>query len=337
MEGVNLLVNKRRQSGQQIQSNQDQYEQGSSGYNQDDGYCEQSEEVLYANNYQGQRGNAPNQQWRSQGNNQNWGNQGQGNWNNNNNNSNNWGKNNQNWGNNNNWGGNNNQGGWNSVNQEVQLVQILQSLNTRPKGALPSDMVVNSKGGNNIGDAMAVTTRSGRGGEASSSKQKEVVSDEVEVQNDDDPIVVEQVSEEKLDGKKSENQFKKFIKIMKSLSINVPLVEALEQMSGYAKFMKYLPNSTKVCSYVDLVTEVMVDGISAMINVDDSLEAVLLNHDVTEDEGRVKCVNALHGMGSYSYEPHKLSLDLENRKTPPTKPSIEEPPVDATLEVTTRL
>nr|XP_009770107.1 PREDICTED: uncharacterized protein LOC104220843 [Nicotiana sylvestris] len=47
------------------------------------------------------------------------------------------------------------------------------------------------------------------------------------------------------------------------------------------------PNSTKVCSYVDLVTEVMVDGISAMINVDDSLEAVLLNHDVTEDEGRV--------------------------------------------------
>ncbi|XP_070051209.1 uncharacterized protein [Nicotiana tomentosiformis] len=35
-----------------------------------------------------------------------------------------------------------------------------------------------------------------------------------------------------------ENQFKKFIDMMKSLSINVPLVEALEQMPGYAKFMK---------------------------------------------------------------------------------------------------
>lgn len=35
-----------------------------------------------------------------------------------------------------------------------------------------------------------------------------------------------------------ENQFKKFIQMMKSLSINVPLVEALEQMPGYAKFMK---------------------------------------------------------------------------------------------------
>ncbi|XP_070019160.1 uncharacterized protein [Nicotiana sylvestris] len=36
----------------------------------------------------------------------------------------------------------------------------------------------------------------------------------------------------------SENQFKKFINITKSLSINVPLVEALEQMLGYAKFKK---------------------------------------------------------------------------------------------------
>ncbi|XP_070015677.1 uncharacterized protein [Nicotiana sylvestris] len=32
-------------------------------------------------------------------------------------------------------------------------------------------------------------------------------------------------------------------------------------------------------------------------------------------------------MGSYSYDTRKLSLDLENRTTPPTKPSIEEPPV----------
>ncbi|XP_070030094.1 uncharacterized protein [Nicotiana sylvestris] len=38
----------------------------------------------------------------------------------------------------------------------------------------------------------------------------------------------------------NENQFKKFIEMMKSLSINVPLVEALEQILGYAKFMKDL-------------------------------------------------------------------------------------------------
>nr|XP_016432935.1 PREDICTED: putative uncharacterized protein DDB_G0286901 [Nicotiana tabacum] len=71
MESVNLLVNKRRQHGKQI----------------------------------------------LQGNNQNWGNQGQEKWNNNNNNSNKWGNNNQNWGNNSNWGGNNNQRSWNNGNQ----------------------------------------------------------------------------------------------------------------------------------------------------------------------------------------------------------------------------
>nr|XP_009785079.1 PREDICTED: uncharacterized protein LOC104233389 [Nicotiana sylvestris] len=52
------------------------------------------------------------------------------------------------------------------------------------------------------------------------------------------------------------------------------------------KLMKQ-PNSTEVCSFVDLVTEVIVDETSVMINVEDPLEAILLNHDVTEDEGLV--------------------------------------------------
>ncbi|XP_070008624.1 uncharacterized protein [Nicotiana sylvestris] len=151
---------------------------------------------------------------------------------------------------------------------------------------------------------------------------------------------------QRLEKQKKENQFKKFIYMMKSLSINVPLMEALEQMSGYAKFMKDLmtkkrsmdyetikmthqvnaivhsmtlkledpgaftipctigsadfakalweltfrvgdekvvfhvcksmkhPNSSKVCSFVDLVMAVIVDDTSAMINVEDPLEAV---------------------------------------------------------------
>ncbi|XP_070010781.1 uncharacterized protein [Nicotiana sylvestris] len=172
----------------------------------------------------------------------------------------------------------------------------------------------------------------------------------------------------------NENQFKKFINMMKSLSINVPLVETLEQMPGYAKYMKDLvdyevliilgrpflatwntlvdveeveltfrvgnekvvfhvfksmrnPNRNEVCSFVDLVTEVLVEDTSVVINVEDPLEAVLLNHDVDEKEGLVEYVNALQGIGSYTYEPRKLSLDLEKWKAPPTKPSIEEPPI----------
>ncbi|XP_070004247.1 uncharacterized protein [Nicotiana sylvestris] len=170
--------------------------------------------------------------------------------------------------------------------------QISQSLNTRPKRALPSDTVVNPKSGNNTGHAMAVITRSGRGGDVNASKKKEIVSDVVEVQDDDVPIVYEQVSEENLNPEvridindnevetqdnvnqsrehvidipetvvpwaktpllrppppypqmlakqNNENQFRKFIDMMKSLSINVPLVKALEKMPGYVKFMKDL-------------------------------------------------------------------------------------------------
>ncbi|XP_070049584.1 uncharacterized protein [Nicotiana tomentosiformis] len=90
------------------------------------------------------------------------------------------------------------------------------------------------------------------------------------------------------------------------------------------------PNSNGVCSFVDIVIEVIVDDTSVMINVEDPLEAVLLNHEDDEKADLIEYANALQGMGSFTYGPRKLSLDLENRKTPPTKPSIEEPP---TLEL----
>ncbi|XP_075099319.1 uncharacterized protein LOC142176139 [Nicotiana tabacum] len=51
------------------------------------------------------------------------------------------------------------------------------------------------------------------------------------------------------------------------------------------KSMKH-PNSTEVCSFVDLVMEVIVNDTSAIINAEDPLEAVLLNLDVNEDGGR---------------------------------------------------
>ncbi|XP_070029449.1 uncharacterized protein [Nicotiana sylvestris] len=427
-------------------------------------------------------------------------------------------------------------------NLEVQLGQISQALNTRPKGgALSSDTVVNSKGGNNMGHGMAMTIRSGKGGDATTSNQRRIVDENVIVQEDEIPSNVVQANEEvrididenveetqeevnqsrehvidipepvvpkakapmprppptypqRLTKQNSENQFKKFIDMMKSLSINVPLVEELEQMSRHAKFMKDLvtkkrsmncetikmthqvsaivhslspkledpsaftipytigsadfakalcdlgesinlipysafktlgigqprptsmrlqmadrtmkrtlgiiddvlvrvdkfillvdfvildcevdyeepivlgrpflttgkglvdveadeltfrvgdkkvvfhmcklmrqPNSNEVCSFVDLVADVIFDDASATMNVVDKLDAVLLNLDDDEEsDGYVECVNALQGIGSYTYEPRKLSLDLENLKTPPTRPSIEEP---STLEL----
>ncbi|XP_070004491.1 uncharacterized protein [Nicotiana sylvestris] len=148
-------------------------------------------------------------------------------------------------------------------------------------------MVVNPKGGNNTGHAMTVTTRSGKGGEATTSSQKKVVDDEQlvqeyempsnEVQANDEVRIdiednVEETQEEvnpsrehivdihepvvpkakapkpmppppypqRLSKKNGEKKFKTFIDMMKSLSVNVSLVEALEQMPGYEKFMKDL-------------------------------------------------------------------------------------------------
>ncbi|XP_070040647.1 uncharacterized protein [Nicotiana tomentosiformis] len=121
-------------------------------------------------------------------------------------------------------------------NLEVQLRQISQALNTHPKGALPSNMVVNLKGGNNTGYAMDVTTRSGKGGDSPTSSQRKIMDDEQVVQEDEVPNNVDQANDEAridIDNNVEETQ-------EEILSINEPLVEALEKMPGYAKFMKDL-------------------------------------------------------------------------------------------------
>ncbi|XP_070041468.1 uncharacterized protein [Nicotiana tomentosiformis] len=60
---------------------------------------------------------------------------------------------------------------------------------------------------------------------------------------------------------------------------------------------KRQPNSNEVCSFVDLVTDVIVDDTSATINVGDMLEAVFLNFDDDEMDGFMEYVNSLQGMG----------------------------------------
>ncbi|PHT38468.1 hypothetical protein CQW23_22041 [Capsicum baccatum] len=54
---------------------------------------------------------------------------------------------------------------------------------------------------------------------------------------------------QRLKKKADETKFNKFMTILKQLTINVPLVEALEQMPGYAKFMKDLLTNKREASY----------------------------------------------------------------------------------------
>ncbi|XP_050919831.1 uncharacterized protein LOC127137411 [Lathyrus oleraceus] len=117
-------------------------------------------------------------------------------------------------------------------NLEVQMRQIAQQItsSSQAQGVLPSATVPNPREHHNVS---TVTTRS-------------VVREEVVAPK---PIVKETVIEPKPAVKlpfptrnkkkgQHEKNFKKFLEFFKKLEINIPLLEALEQMPTYAKFMK---------------------------------------------------------------------------------------------------
>ena len=51
--------------------------------------------------------------------------------------------------------------------------------------------------------------------------------------------------------KTEDDKYQRFITMLKQFSINVPLVEALEQMLGYAKFMKDLVIKKRLVTFED--------------------------------------------------------------------------------------
>nr|XP_016496309.1 PREDICTED: uncharacterized protein LOC107815261 [Nicotiana tabacum] len=94
-----------------------------------------------------------------------------------------------------------------------------------------------------------------------------------------------------------------------------------------SKGMKF-PHSYESISVIDVVDEVEGEIEMKMEEecLGEALAAILVNFDGEDMEEYMESVNALEGCGSYTYAPQKLSLDLENRATSPTKPSIIEPP-----------
>ncbi|XP_070042980.1 uncharacterized protein [Nicotiana tomentosiformis] len=147
-----------------------------------------------------------------------------------------------------------------------------------------------------MGHEIAVTIRSGRGGNAPTSSQKQLVNNEQVVKEEEDPNNMVQSNDEvrididdsveetqdevnpsrdhiidipepvvqkakaplpntppqypqRLAQQNGKNQFKNYIQMMKSLSINVPLVEALEQMPIYAMFLKDLVRKKRLMNF----------------------------------------------------------------------------------------
>ncbi|XP_070013316.1 uncharacterized protein [Nicotiana sylvestris] len=100
-----------------------------------------------------------------------------------------------------------------------------------------------------------------------------------------------------------------------------------EQVTFQAsKGMKLLHEYESI-SVIDVLDEVE-DAVEMKMEeqcLGEALAAILVNFKGEDMEGYMESVNALEGLGSYTYAPAKLSLGLENRDTPPAKPSIIEP------------
>ncbi|XP_075077225.1 uncharacterized protein LOC142163968 [Nicotiana tabacum] len=132
---------------------------------------------------------------------------------------------------------------------EMQMRDFSREQNTKQKGQLPSDTIANPKSGGSglTSHVMAITTRSGKSlqgdieQEVQEVNQERVKEKEKETSKAPPPIprppppfpqrLIRRVDDSKLE---------KFYDILKQLSVNIPFLEAFQEMSGFAKYLKDL-------------------------------------------------------------------------------------------------
>ncbi|XP_057745186.1 uncharacterized protein LOC130963054 [Arachis stenosperma] len=166
-------------------------------------------------------------------------------------------------------------------NLERQIGQLSKQPAERPNNALPSNTIPNPKE-----ECKAIQLRSGRTLENDKvDSKKQVEEDKHDQENskkEEEPQVSEKrksygrattITEEggevtnpvltRLQKELKDQQFPKFLEVFKKLEINLPLVEALEQMPLYAKFLKELNNKKR--SLNEKETVILTQKCSAVI------------------------------------------------------------------------
>ncbi|XP_019246263.1 PREDICTED: uncharacterized protein LOC109225910 [Nicotiana attenuata] len=160
---------------------------------------------------------------------------------------------------------------------EMQMRDLSKEQNPKQKGTIPSDTVANPRGSGSgpTSHIMAITTRSGKvlhgeveqTVEEEESKQRveveepsvvevEKIPDELKVQKENREEVKEKVKEtpqalppiprppppfpQRLARKIDDSKLEKFYDILKQLTVNIPFVEAFQEMPGFAKYLKDL-------------------------------------------------------------------------------------------------
>ncbi|XP_060969758.1 uncharacterized protein LOC133036986 [Cannabis sativa] len=172
-------------------------------------------------------------------------------------------------------------------NLEVQLGQLANDLRNKPQGTLPSDTENPRRDGEE--HCKAVTLKSGKIIEsnlaATGSKEPSSIQKEGEMKKKpatsaaEIPPVVTASSQhsaakkslqkpplpfpQRFKKQQDDGQFRRFLDVLKQLHINIPLVEALEQMPTYVKFLKDI--LTKKRRLGEFETVALTEGCSAML------------------------------------------------------------------------
>ncbi|XP_070049100.1 uncharacterized protein [Nicotiana tomentosiformis] len=98
-----------------------------------------------------------------------------------------------------------------------------------------------------------------------------------------------------------------------------------EEITFNVQKSMWRPNKFANCSLIEVVDMIMEEA-SEALNAKDPLAACLTNLEEVNGEDLAEWVLALEGQGYCKRELEFESLHLEERKTPPAKPSIEDPP-----------
>nr|XP_016472850.1 PREDICTED: uncharacterized protein LOC107794827 [Nicotiana tabacum] len=170
---------------------------------------------------------------------------------------------------------------------QQQDSQLSMALNNRPQGTLPADTNINLKE-QNPNQLMAVSLRNGRDldreQEVSQSRRDAVPITPMTLETDESKeltkVVVEKAPNkektpssgqkltpapfpQRLAKQKRDDQYRKFMEMLRQIQLNIPLIDALREMPGYAKMMKDL--MSRKFDFQDLSTITLNQTCSAVV------------------------------------------------------------------------
>ncbi|XP_070025070.1 uncharacterized protein [Nicotiana sylvestris] len=151
-------------------------------------------------------------------------------------------------------------------NIETQLGQLSMALNNRPQGTLPAETNINPKE-QNPNQLMAGQDEKGKA-KVNEQAAEQLVPLVPQNPNREKPTnsaqkVIPTPFPQRLVKQKKEDQYKKFMEILRQIQLNIPLMDALREMPGYAKMMKDL--MSRKFDFQDLSTVTLMQTCSAVV------------------------------------------------------------------------